>query len=467
MQKKQFDQITTKPEIIGPDGTVFVPAGGSSQATNTTEDLQQIHNGGIAHHRYRCWTVLLFLTLVLSTAIPMRAASRVIGLVGSMFPQIGAQVGNPSWHTGRLWLVRLGYHKLMRPKPVASDWAWLCDHSVQIGKEKCLVVLGIRLSSLPPRGVALAYEDMEPLAILVVTESTGAIVVEQLKTLTEQTGVPRMIAADGGSDLHAGIRLFLESHAVTDYVYDMKHLTASILRGELKRDETWNEFTALAAKSSKELRQTEFAPLAPPNQRSKSRYMNLESLLNWATTTLALLRKHSVPYESLGFDRAEVLERLGWLRPFRSAIEQWHQAWQISDLSTKFIASHGYFEGVSKSLRGRLAGIATTALGKEVRTRVLDFVDEQERKVKPGERLLGSTEVLESLFGTFKRIEGNTKTGGFTQLALSIASSVGPTTADVIDEALSSVTCEDVRKWSEEMLGRTVHSKRTEVRSIT
>ena len=362
--------------------------------------------------------------------------------------------------------LRVGYYKLTRPKPVADDCAWLCEHSIQIGKEKCFVVLGIRLSELPPRGVALAYQHMEPLAILVVTKSTGDIVAQQLQSIIALTGMPRMIAADRGSDLHAGIKLFLSNHGSIDYLYDMKHFVASVLRRLLWCDETCREFTSLAAKSSKELQQTALAPLAPPNQRSKSRYMNLEPLLGWAAATLALLRKHRVPYEILELDRHEVVKRLGWLRSFISPLEQWRQAWQLSDLATKRVATDGYFEGISLVLRRRLSGIATTALARLVRTEILAFVAQQQDKLKPRERLVGSTEVLESLFGTFKRLQGDRGTGGLTQLALSVAAAVSPTTPQVVEEALRTVSCEDIRRWTEQMLGPTVHSKRREARSV-
>jgi hypothetical protein len=53
----------------------------------------------------------------------------------------------PSWASGRLWLLRLGSDKLSRPKAQADDWVWIVDHTVQIGHEKCLVILGVRLSA--------------------------------------------------------------------------------------------------------------------------------------------------------------------------------------------------------------------------------------------------------------------------------------------------------------------------------
>ncbi len=49
-------------------------------------------------------------------------------------------LATPSWCTGRLWLLRLGYYKLTRPKEQADDWVWMVDHTVQLGPEKCLVI---------------------------------------------------------------------------------------------------------------------------------------------------------------------------------------------------------------------------------------------------------------------------------------------------------------------------------------
>jgi hypothetical protein len=65
----------------------------------------------------------------------------------------------PHCTTVRLWLLRLGYYKLHRPKEQASDWVWIIDHSNQIGKEKCLVILGVRVSQLPPPGQEWAVEN--------------------------------------------------------------------------------------------------------------------------------------------------------------------------------------------------------------------------------------------------------------------------------------------------------------------
>jgi hypothetical protein len=111
----------------------------------------------------------------------------------------------PSWYSGRLWLLRLGYYKLHREQEHANDWIWIVDHSVQLGSEKCLVILGIRQSKLPLAELYLDHEDVEPIALLPVTHSNGEIVYQQLSQTVEKTGVPRQIVGDHGTDIKSGI----------------------------------------------------------------------------------------------------------------------------------------------------------------------------------------------------------------------------------------------------------------------
>ena len=85
----------------------------------------------------------LFIALVLSAAVSLRGASRVLELWGTVFELPEAA---PAWYTGRLWLLRVGYYKLTRPKAQARDWVWIIDHTIHLGVQKCLVILGVRLT---------------------------------------------------------------------------------------------------------------------------------------------------------------------------------------------------------------------------------------------------------------------------------------------------------------------------------
>ena len=200
--------------------------------------------------------------------------AKILTLLHRFFP-FSASI--PSWSSHRLWLLRVGYYKLIRPKERADDWIWIVDFTIQAGSMKCLTVLGLRRSWLDDtrENKGLIHADVEPITRVPVEQSNGEIVYQQLEEALEKTGVPRQIIADKGSDVKAGIRKFIEQHPETDYIYDVKHFTACLLEREFKSDLMWVEFTKWASQTRSALHQTPFSYLEPPNQRSKSRYMNM------------------------------------------------------------------------------------------------------------------------------------------------------------------------------------------------
>jgi hypothetical protein len=90
----------------------------------------------------------------------------------------------------------------------------------------------------------------------------------------------------------------------------------------------------------------------------------------------------------------------------------------------------------------------------------VQFVTEEVAKAKAGERLVGSSEVIESLFGKWKRLEGEQARSGLTGLVLALGALVAPTTAEVIQQALTTVPTKTVLTWCREKLGKTVQATR-------
>jgi hypothetical protein len=78
-----------------------------------------------------------------------------------------------------------------------------------------------------------------------------------------------------------------------------------------------------------------------------------------------------------------------------------------------------------------------------------DYVVFETGKLLPGERSLGSSEMIESLFGYFKRVKCGVSDqhGGIGRLILSAASRVGELTIDVTKNALETIKVSDVNHW--------------------
>jgi hypothetical protein len=397
--------------------------------------------------------VYRLLTAVRDCAASLRGAARFWQHFG---PELDPAAAAPHWSTGRTWLLRVGLAALRRPLPMAADWAWLIDHSIQVGRVKCLVILGLRLRDLPA-GRPLRHADLEPIALEPMCPADQHAVAACLERAAARTGVPRVILDDHGADLHGGVELFRRDHPQAVEVYDLKHKAACLLKARLADDERWQRFATLAGQTKFAVQQTELACLAPPSQRSKARFMNVESLVAWGRKTLALVDDPAA-LQPLGIAAERLQAKLGWLREFRDELAAWSACRGVIAAALEFVRRRGLYVGAGLDLADALpaaGGIAGT-----LRTALVDFVTRQSARARIGERLPGTTEVLESCFGRLKRLEGDQSKGGFTGLVLSVGALVGRLGVAEVAEALDRVRVRDVAAWCRAKLGDTVQSLR-------
>ena len=101
--------------------------------------------------------------------------------------------------------------------------------------------------------------------------------------------------------------------------------------------------------------------------------------------------------------------------------------------------------------------------GKELSEQILNFIKEQQKVCKENERLLHSSQILESLFGKFKFIEKEQSKSSFTSLILSIGAIVSKTTTDILKKALETVNIDTINKWCEEIIGTTTQAQKKEL----
>jgi hypothetical protein len=409
----------------------------------------------VRHHHYGVQHVLLVVSLVVSAATSLRGAGRALAVMRAC---AGLVPWSPSWSSTRLWLLRLGYYKLTRAKEDGADWVWIVDHVVQTGQEKCLLIVGIRLSALPAEGEYLTHADVEPIAIYPVPQSNGEIVYQQLEKARKQTGVPREILSDQGSDLHKGIKQFCQAHPETSFIYDIKHKVAAVLKRELGADAVWQEFSRFAGQTSQRVQQTALAALAPPRQRRKARYMNVGELVAWGVRMLKYLDEEGSQRQA--WDRHRVEEAVGWVREYRQEVEQWRQWVEVGTITEQFVKAHGVSAGGAQQLQHRLAAVGTLPRTPQLCAEFVQFVTEEGAKANAGERLVGSSEVIESIFGKWKRLEGEQARSGLTGLVLALGAIVAPTTAEVVKQALTTVPTKTVLTWCREKLGKTVQATR-------
>ena len=84
---------------------------------------------------------------------------------------------------------------------------------------------------------------------------------------------------------------------------------------------------------------------------------------------------------------------------------------------------------------------------RQFQQKIVQAVFKEETKLRLDERLPGSTEILESLFGSFIYFEGEQSQSGFTTSILALAAMIYSTTTQDIQQAAEQTKVNDLKKW--------------------
>lgn len=414
-----------------------------------------------ARHVYQVGVVELFLQMVLSAATSIRGTAAVFEMVIRHLP---FAMLAPQPNSGRMWLLRVGLFQLTCEKERADDWVWLMDHTLQLGPYKCLIILGIRLSEWD-RSRPLRHDDMTLLNLTPMESSSGEAVHEQLQATADVTGLPRAVVSDQGTDLMRSMQLFQQDQPSVRHQLDMKHKNARLLKAELDADPRWSEFVTQANRTKLATTQTALAFLNPPGLKTKARYMNLDTLVDWATRTLVWLESPARADLSVA-DRRKVQEKLGWLGSFRPAVKRWSELLNVAHTAESTVQA-GIHATIGDDVQTALQPVITTPAARRMTEKVVTFLTAQSSELPTGDRLIGSTEVLESVIGRYKRLQSTHSKGGMTAMLLSIGAIVGQRTRSLIQHALEQTRTSDVTTWCKDHLGLTLQSQKRNALSAT
>ena len=90
----------------------------------------------------------------------------------------------------------------------------------------------------------------------------------------------------------------------------------------------------------------------------------------------------------------------------------------------------------------------------------MNFICEQSFKADIEERLLGSSEIIESLNGSFKQRLSSQSSLGFTGGVLMIPALLGEISIQIVHNAMLATSVNDLQDWSSTFIGSTIQKKR-------
>jgi len=146
------------------------------------------------------------------------------------------------------------------------------------------VVLRVPLSALSRKLGAIGLDDCQCIGLKISNRWNGPLVKDALVEIFAQTGMPRAIIKDGGTDPNKGVELYRDAGrapkvAVID---DVGHSAANALKAEFSKRSALGRFMEIVRKGAARIRQTDLAWLTPPKIRTKGRFQGITEVAEWA-----------------------------------------------------------------------------------------------------------------------------------------------------------------------------------------
>jgi len=334
-----------------------------------------------------------------------------------------------------------------------------------------LLILGIRRSKWIQLDRPLVHTDLEVLELLPVEVSNGEVVCEQYSAVAKRNGVPQAILSDQGSDLQCGLKLLKYKHPSVVGLSDVTHKVALLLKKHLESDDAWEAFKTHCGATKRTLQQTPLAHLAPPKFKTKARYMNVAEQIRWGQNVCALLQQHRagrLPASQQADLPANLLEeKLGWVETLSGSLVGWSELLDLGQQTCSVVRRWGYASGMVEDVVedvvekvDQALPIALSECGRQLRSQLIAFVRGECAKLPAGCSAPGSSEVIESLIGKGKRLEGQQSQSGFTRYVLALAASVVTPTQLLLESVAKTVGIKHLGQWLKKHLPQTLQAKR-------
>ena len=423
------------------------------------------------HHQYSLCQISISVNQIVISGNSFRGVSKNWQIFVDNYEDVERGFKNkklPSYSVIRTWWSRLGLSELQREKEKRDDWIWIIDFTVELGTEKCLVILGITKEKIEEKrkelNSCLKHEDVEVLAIKIMEKTQGELVKRILEEQGEKTGIPQQIISDKGSDLFKGIKLYESENIQLSHSDDITHKMALLMKKELDSDSEYESFRKKCNQTRQRLQQTSISYLMPSNQRSKSRYLNLDELIKWGKKIIEYLRKYEENKKRTTSEKrkidSKILTELSWVREYKQSLYVWSKMLRKTRRIEEKVKKEGLSEELLREYQENNQQWKKGGKVSNLRKKIEQYLGEEIGKLKENETIIISSDVIESLFGKYKLYSQKGPLKEVRRMILMIPLSTIKITKDVVKKGLLMVKNIDIEKWEQEVFGQSMLSLR-------
>lgn len=380
----------------------------------------------------------LALQLFLEARIGFRAVSRVLTLLALALGIKKAPCPQTviNW-VMRLSIVRIDSARLLRGLPLShapfrNGLIWMIDISIGLGTGKILAVLAVDAHHHQLAAGALSLEQVHCLGVSVAPSWTGEAIAQVLKRLITVMGRPAAYLKDGGSELYKAVDLLAAQGLASTCIDDISHAAASILKRLYQHHPDFEAFLSACGRVSGNFKQTILACLAPPNVRTKARFMNVHRLFTWADRVLRLSPAGGA---KAGSTLARLRANLDRLPQCKALMKRFRADAQGLLGCQKILKTQGLTHDTLAECEPLIDTIASAAVRQEFRAYLSVQLETAKHLGLDQVGLPISSDSIESLFGVAKQ-HGVGQTQDAARIALRLPALCGVPTHEEAEQVL-------------------------------
>jgi len=186
--------------------------------------------------------------------------------------------------------------------------------------------------------------------------------------------------------------------------------------------------------------------------------MNLRPISDWGMAVLNLLDQSGECFE-------DEKEYLSWVKSYSSLIRELALINEIINKIQLMLKTEGLSKQTAQKTKEILNWGQTKRL-KEFKSVINEYIEQTLEALPDADRLLCSSDILESSFGKYKNYLQDNPMVGITNLCLSISAFTGSLVSNELKDAFENTSVGNIEEWTRTNIGKTTLSKRQEVLKV-
>ena len=150
-----------------------------------------------------------------------------------------------------------------------------------------------------------------------------------------------------------------------------------------------------------------------------------------------------------------------WINDYQDEIKEWHQICSILVLAKNEVKINGLQSQTTINFQEKINAMENTSVRlNKITGNLSNFLKEETKGIPEGEKWLGTSDIIESIFGKYKIFSSRTTMRGIGKVILTIPVFTSSITIEKIKIAMETISINTLSNWINENLGPSFFSKR-------